>query len=124
MAWSTASARKGRTTIVSCFIILPLGGSSLRGPPHDVAGLEDSARPTVLNPAPGDRQGLAADVTAFLAGQEQHGVGDVGRLAQSAGWNLLDILRQHFRLEPFEHRRLNHAWSNCVDGDAALCQLL
>src|SRR5439155_10162343 len=44
-----------------------------------------------LNPAAGDRQGLAADVTAFLAGQEQYGMGDVGRLAQPAGRDLLAI---------------------------------
>ena len=87
------------------------------------AARENTAE-SVSEPAPGDGQRLAGDVGAFLAGQEQYGVGHVRRGADAADGDLLLVVGQHLRLEAGQHRRADHARRHGVDRDAAPGQLL
>ena len=67
---------------------------------------------------------MPGDVTAFLGSQEQHRIGDIGRLGEAAKRNLLDVLGTHLFLDLGHHRRLHHTGGHGIHRDAPPGQFL
>src|SRR5262245_8163294 len=97
MTFSTASARNGFTTTVSCFISEPPAGHG---------------------------QDLPCDISALLTGQEEDCVGHVLRLAEPAQRYLLEILGHHLGANFADHRGLNPSRGDGIRRDAALREFL
>src|SRR5262249_34865845 len=75
-------------------------------------------------PSSGDWQRLTGYITALLAGEKEHDVSYVLGSTDATDGDLFLVLGQHLRLETGQHRRLNHAWSDGVDGDTATGEFL
>ena len=69
------------------------------------------------------RQHLARDVAGGRAGQEQHRVGDVFRLAKTVERDLLQNLTPRIFLQPARHVRLDKARRDGVHRDAPRSEL-
>src|SRR5205814_9862698 len=64
------------------------------------------------------------DVGALLAGEKEHGIGNIFWPANSAYWDLLLILCQDLRSDHAEHRSADYPWRERIHGDLSAGQLL
>src|SRR5437016_1695603 len=69
-------------------------------------------------------QRLPGDVGALLAGEKEHGIGNIFWPANSAYWDLLLILCQDLRSDHAEHRSADYPWRERIHGDLSAGQLL